>query len=90
MTFCEAAAFGVPSVTTAVGGIPTIVRHGETGFALPAERPAEDFADVLEGVFADPKRYREFAFASAADYRSRLNWEAFGRKFCNIICEAIG
>src|SRR5258708_23554604 len=33
--FCEAAAFGVPSIGSAVGGIPTIIQDGATGFVRP-------------------------------------------------------
>jgi glycosyltransferase involved in cell wall biosynthesis len=37
----EAMASGVPSVASGVGGNPEIVRHGETGFVFPLDRPAE-------------------------------------------------
>ncbi len=36
--FCEAAAFGVPSASTSVGGIPSIITDGENGICLPRSR----------------------------------------------------
>lgn len=45
-TFMEAAACGTPSVAFGVGGIPEVVRHGETGLLCP--EPALD--PLLEAV----------------------------------------
>lgn len=90
MAFCEAAAFGVPSVTTNVGGIPTIVRHGCTGLALPPDGPAEAFAEAIEAWFRDPVRYRELARSSRADYEERLNWNAFGKRFFEVVRQVLG
>jgi glycosyltransferase involved in cell wall biosynthesis len=51
MTILEAMAAGRPVVATAVGGIPEIVRDGETGFLTPPGDPgrlAEAFLQLLE------------------------------------------
>lgn len=49
----EAAALGVPLVTTGVGGLPDLVRDGETGLvAKPGD--AADLAAKLEAAVADP------------------------------------
>ncbi len=37
MVFAEAAAYGVPCIGTAVGGIPEIIENGRTGFINPIE-----------------------------------------------------
>lgn len=49
----EAAASGVPSVATAVGGVPEVVVDGETGWLVTAPR-AELFASALREALADP------------------------------------
>jgi len=49
----EALASGTPLVTTAAGGIGTVVRDGETAL-LVAERDARALARALGRVFADP------------------------------------
>lgn len=84
MVFCEAAAFGVPSLATDVGGIPTAVRHGQTGFTLPVGTEPKVFADILEELFADPPRHQELASASLRDYHARLNWDTFGSHFLRV------
>jgi len=62
----EAAALGVPLVTTGVGGLPDLVRDGETGLvARPGD--ATDLAAKLEAALADP---------GAAQARARCAREA--------------
>jgi len=58
----EAMAAGLPVVATAVGGVPELVVHGETGLLAPA-RDETAFADALAAVAADPDRRRELGAA---------------------------
>ena len=51
----EAMAAGVPVVATAVGGVPDVVRHGETGLLAPPGDPAA-LAAALASLLADPDR----------------------------------
>ncbi|HSL93592.1 MAG TPA: glycosyltransferase [Bacillota bacterium] len=50
----EAMAAGVPVVSTAVGGVPEIVKDGDTGLLVPAEDP-EALADAMQRVIQDPE-----------------------------------
>src|SRR5437870_4124560 len=50
----EAAACGVPAVATAVGGVPELVRSGETGLLAPPG-DAEALASALPVLLADSK-----------------------------------
>ena len=51
----EAMAAAVPVVATAVGGVPDVVRHGETGLLVPPGDPAA-VAAALASLLADPER----------------------------------
>jgi hypothetical protein len=51
----EAGACGLPSVATAVGGIPELVVHGETGLLSPPD-DAPAFADALHELLQNPER----------------------------------
>jgi glycosyltransferase involved in cell wall biosynthesis len=85
MAFCEAAAHGLPCLATAVGGIPTIVRHGKTGYTLPPQAPTSEWAAALAQAVENPDAYRAMARASRADYEARLNWDAFGARLHDIL-----
>ena len=90
MVFCEAAAHGLPSLTTNVGGIPTIVRHGKTGYTLSPQAPTSDWAAPLAQAVETPAAYRAMAHASRADYEDRLNWDAFGARLYEILERVAG
>lgn len=78
--FCEASAFGVPSLTAHVGGTPTAVADGVNGLVFPT-RPAPDaIADRILGLLADGDAYRALCRSSRARYETELNWDvAVGR-----------
>jgi glycosyltransferase involved in cell wall biosynthesis len=48
----EGMAAGLPVVASSVGAVPEMIRHGETGLLVTAQRPAE-LASSLESLLAD-------------------------------------
>lgn len=88
--FCEAAAYGVPSIGSTSGGIPTIVKHGETGFVLSPDAPPGEFAELILDTFQSPERYRTMALAARQDYRARLNWDSFGMRLTELVRGLLG
>lgn len=58
IVFLEAMAAKVPVVGTTVGGIPEIVRNGETGFLIPPNCP-EKLADVIIKILKDGKKIED-------------------------------
>jgi glycosyltransferase involved in cell wall biosynthesis len=78
MVFCEASAYGLPSIATATGGVPTCVRDNETGLLLPPASGADAFADRILALWNDKLRYRAFGRAARTRYETDLNWRAWG------------
>lgn len=78
--FCEAAALGLPALSNRVGGIPSIIADGETGYLLPPGSRPEAYAQTIEHALADPDRYTAMGLAARARYRAILNWRAFGER----------
>jgi glycosyltransferase involved in cell wall biosynthesis len=77
IVLCEANAFGVPVLTTDVGGIADIVSDGENGFMLPISARGPEYAKLISGIWRDPVRYSELCHSSRRAYDERLNWDAW-------------
>lgn len=65
MGIAEAMAAGVPVVTSNRCGMPYMVRHGETGYLVDPEDPA-DIAQRLASVLADECLARDFGMRARA------------------------
>ncbi len=85
IALCEAAAYGVPSLSSAVGGIPTIVRADVSGYALPADSPPEAYAAIIRDWATDRERYRELCRSTRRFYDERLSWDKFGDNLMKIL-----
>jgi len=55
LSILEAMAFGRPSVSTSVGGIPEVIEDGVDGLLVPSAAP-DDLARAVETLIADPAR----------------------------------
>ncbi|HSZ32759.1 MAG TPA: glycosyltransferase family 4 protein, partial [Puia sp.] len=85
VVFSEAAAFGVPVITTNTGGISSIIKQQITGIMLSLEAKAPEFADAIERVWTDKKIFQEMVRNSRSEYDKRLNWEHWIREFNRIL-----
>jgi N-acetyl-alpha-D-glucosaminyl L-malate synthase BshA len=68
----EALATGVPVIGAHAGGLPEVVRHGETGFLFPVG-DVESMAQAGIQLLADPVRWQAMSSAAAADARTRFS-----------------
>ena len=71
----EALACGVPVIGTDVGGLPEVVRPGETGFLCPVGDVDGMAAGALE-ILGDRDRWHRMSTLAAADARDRFSLDA--------------
>jgi glycosyltransferase involved in cell wall biosynthesis len=84
VVFCEASAFGIPSITTNTGGVSSYVQDGINGFALPLVAGATDYAQKIAAIFSDDILYQQLCITSRIKYEKELNWDSWGKAFFSI------
>ncbi|WP_163870315.1 N-acetyl-alpha-D-glucosaminyl L-malate synthase BshA [Myxococcus eversor] len=70
----EALSCGVPVVASDVGGIPEVVRHGDTGLLAPLGDVRAMAGHVL-GLLRDATRWKNFSLRARADVVERFRME---------------
>ncbi|HUG90197.1 MAG TPA: glycosyltransferase, partial [Planctomycetaceae bacterium] len=78
----EAAACGIPVVASRVGGLPTIVNDGETGYLVTWRCPGP-FQERLEVLLRNEHLRRQMGLA-ARRHAETLSWELSGGKLCGL------
>jgi glycosyltransferase involved in cell wall biosynthesis len=87
LVICEANAFGMPSLASRTGGIPTIIKDGINGWMFPPEDNGDGYAERISEIWEDPDRYRVLCLSSYNEYRTRLNWDIAGKKIQSLLRE---
>jgi len=85
LVYCEACAYGIPSLANAVGGVSTIIRHGRNGFLCAPDDLPQTHADNLLTLLRDPQLYRQMSVNARADFESHLNWEVAGLRATELL-----
>jgi glycogen synthase len=89
----EAMACGTPVVAAAVGGVPEVVVHGQTGILVPFEassdadpeprRPqqyARDLASAINALLRAPERRQAMGVEARRRVEAYFGWEAIARQ----------
>ncbi len=91
VVFCEASAFGLPSLTTDTGGIPTAVRNDINGYRFPLKATAGEYADRIASLFLNyDGEYLSLCRSSRDLFESELNWDAFAVNLISLLNKASG
>jgi glycosyltransferase involved in cell wall biosynthesis len=90
VVFAEASSFGLPSLATEVGGIPTAIQDGKNGYTFPLDESPEKYCDSIERLMSSKREYNDLALSSFREYSERLNWSSAGGKVHDLIQKFCG
>lgn len=85
LVFCEANSLGIPSISTNVGGIPTIIKNDINGRMFDLSATENEYTNYISSVFSNPTKYRELALSSFQEFKGRLNWEVAGNSIYKLL-----
>lgn len=89
IVFCEASAYGIPSITTDVAGVGQPIKNGINGFMLPPTSNADQYANIIRDTFSDKSLYNKMCHLSRQEFESRLNWEVWCERMTALCDELI-
>ena len=79
MAVLEAQTMGLPALVTDVGGPQEIIRHGKTGYVVPADDPElwiRSAMRIIESRAANPQDFGRWRAEIRESSNSRYSWEA--------------
>lgn len=85
IVFSEAAAFGVPVITTNTGGISSVIKEGINGYLMSTKADEKEYAERIKYLFENKETYHELCCNSRVEYEMRLNWQSWVNKFNQVV-----
>ena len=86
----EASSFGLPSLTTEVGGNATAIHNGKNGQTFSSSDDPVKYCEYISKLMFDKKGYEKLALSTFQEYTERLNWKTAGVKVRDLIIEFCG
>lgn len=83
--FCEASAFGVPSLAANTGGVSGAVQQGVNGFLLSPAANGSDYAKLILELTADSGKLLALRKSTRKLYEECLNWKSWGEKVKRVL-----
>lgn len=87
--FREAAAYGLPVVTTDVGGNRSVVESDVNGIILPRDAEPEAYASAIAEYFTDAGQYTSLCLSSRDQFDQVLNWDSSIKRVSSLVGELI-
>tara|TARA_Y100000031_G_scaffold152501_1_gene195762 strand:- start:1619 stop:2725 length:1107 start_codon:yes stop_codon:yes gene_type:complete len=83
----EANSFGLPCITTDVGGIPTAIKDGINGKIFSIQEDYLCYCNYIINLMTTNEDYNKLALSSFQEYKNRLNWKSSSTKVKELINE---
>lgn len=81
---CEAAAFGIPTITFDTGGVANYVTNGVNGYRLPLSATGEDFAECIYKLYKN-NELDSLSKGALRVYKEKLNWDVWSDRIASLL-----
>lgn len=81
----EANAYGVPTISTNVGGVAEVVKDGINGYCLPFEAGGNDYASAILDIYSNKEKYHNLIASCRKRFDEELNWDTFAALFHQVL-----
>jgi glycosyltransferase involved in cell wall biosynthesis len=81
----ESNSYGVPAITTHVGGVPDVVKDGVNGYCLPLNADSAAYASLITTIFLDKEQYHQLIKSSRIRFEEELNWDKWAEHFKKVL-----
>ncbi|UYZ61361.1 glycosyltransferase family 4 protein [Hymenobacter weizhouensis] len=85
IAFADANSFGVPVITTDVGGISSFIKQGTNGVMLPLTSTGQDFANTIRHLFQHQETYTQMRWNARQQYETTLNWDEWAKQLRDVL-----
>jgi spore coat protein SA len=89
LVFLEAAAAGLPVIASRMGGIPEVVRDGETGLLLEQKDDARELAEKILDLLRHQERRRRLGQQGREWVLSNFSWERIAGDLEKVYAEVL-
>ena len=89
IVFSEANAFGIPIITTDVGGVSSVVKNNVNGFALPFESTPLSYANQIQTLLENRQKLEALSLTSREKFEKELNWTTWAEKMRNVLLNTV-
>jgi len=79
VVIAEANSFGLPAISTKIGGIPEVIKDDQNGKTFSLDAAVGDYCAYISDLLDSPEKYRQLALSSYHEFDSRLNWNSAGQ-----------
>lgn len=85
VAFSEANSFALPIITTAVGGIPSVIANNVNGGSFEVQTFIEKAIEFVSDNLPSSENYTKLCYNSYEYYNENMSWEQVERKFRAIL-----
>lgn len=85
VVYSEANSFGLPCISTNVGGISTIIKDELNGKTFSLYDTENTYSEYISSIFCDKTRYNDLCCSSFNEFETRLNWSVAGKSITNLL-----